>query len=69
MKNSQERANNEPKNVLPFFKLINEFKEIGIQDEDLWKLLLQVDLVFFGKNEYLFRRNDEADNFYIVIIG
>ena len=55
--------------MLPYFKVLNQFREIGIPDSDLMKVILQIELKVFAKDQVLFRTGDEPDNFYIVVHG
>ena len=36
--------------MLPYFKVLNQFREMGIPDSDLMKVILQIELKVFAKD-------------------
>ena len=59
----------EQKQLLPFFRGISAFKDIGIQDNDLSKIIMQFQIKTFLKDDVLFSYGEEGDYFYIVLSG
>jgi CRP-like cAMP-binding protein len=55
--------------MLPFFKSIRAFKDIGINDNDLSKILMQLQVKTFKTNQVIFNYGEEGDFFYIIISG
>ena len=55
--------------ILQNFKEISAFKEIGIDDNELTKIILNAKVKIFIANKVLFRTGDIGDYFYIVLHG
>ena len=57
------------KSVLPYFRLVTKFRELGILDSDLMKWLMTVQLKEYEPNEVIFQKNSEVDYFYVILHG
>lgn len=68
-KSEKDRTIEDRKKFLPYLKEVSVFKNSGIKDTDLGKVLSHMTFLTFPPGQAIINRGDEGTEFYVIIYG